>query len=1403
MRSRRTVHADVLRRVPVRVRRVEALEPRTLLAAVFWDGGGDGTSWADPANWSADQAPAPGDDVTIDVLADPLVRITGPQSIGSLASAEAIDLGGGGALSVDRTSVVSGPFTLSNGNLGGAGDVTFNGRLDWQVGEMLGPGRTVVGAGGLLTLSGGGVITLSRTIVNDGTTRWTSGLIVFAGGAFDNNGTFEADSPGNLQALGSVGPGPGNRFINRGTFTKTGGGPLTFQLSSTSLPFDSTGPVNVVAGSLGIGSGGMATGGFAVGPAGTLSFDAGYVYGPGCSVGGPGELRFGGGTHVFAPGQFAPSGVVHFTLGDITVNDTFVPSALGPIGATVRFNANQTFSNIPLVAGELAGTGDVTVTGVFEWGSGTLAGTGSTRIGPTGTLNLSGSIYTVSRTLVNDGTANWTSGLLLVSGGRIDNNGTFNAIAGAAALQAGGGLSAPPVPNAFNNNGVFNKVGPGAAAFTVISALLPFNNAGLVNLTAGTLDLACGGAHFGDIVGAAGATLGLGGDHAFAPGADINGNLSVHVAHGAATYPGALSTTGTVTVAGGTFTVGGAVTAARFDATGGTAVLESAATFTSGAVSGGVLAGAGTVTFAGTLDWRSGAMEGAGRTVILPGATLNLSGSIYTVSRMLVNDGTANWTSGLLLVSGGRIDNNGTFNAIAGDAALQAGGGLSAPPVPNAFNNNGVFNKLGPGAAAFTVISALLPFNNAGLVNLTAGTLDLACGGAHFGDIVGAAGATLGLGGDHAFPPGADINGNLSVHVASGNSTYPGVLSTTGAVTMSGGTLTVGGTVAAARLEMTGGTAVLESAATFTSGAISGGVLAGAGTVTFAGTVDWGSGAIEGAGRTVILPGATLNLSGSIYTLSRTLVNDGTANWTSGLLLVSGGRIDNNGTFNAIAGDAALQAGGGLSAPPVPNAFNNDGTFNALGPNAVSLTVLSGLLPLVNSGVVNLVGGPLVLNCGGTSSGQVNVTGGDLTIVQDVGSEFRVTGGAITVGDGREVIVSGGPLEISGGTLRGTGTVVGDVTNGGAVAPGLSPGMLTVNGSLASSPTANFVVEINGVAPGGGHDVLRVNGAVAVAGSITAQVGFATTPGQTFTIVENDGTDRVIGQFGGLPEGAAFMAGAACFQISYVGGTGNDVTLLAVATCDPAVARMYVSGSQWTASFLDYIQQRGLGSAEHGFAVGGGAAQLLALPWTGVDRITVLFNGPVQVRQDQLAVRGSRVAAYPSNGFAYDNDSNTARWTFPAGAFSNDKLLFDLDGGADGVRNGAGTLLDGEWNNGSGAFPSGDGSPGGDFRFRVNVLAGDVNHGGVVLADDFSAVKARFFRTTQNPGTGQVTYTIFHDLNGNGAILADDFSAVKARFFQRLPGPEPAGVPGATGTGGWRGAAPVREGVLSASAGVR
>ena len=97
---------------------VEPLEDRTLLAAVSWDGGGDGIHWSNVLNWSNDTLPGEADDVTIDFGGNIVQHDAGSDTVHSLTTTNPFELAGG-TLSVVTTTQVNNSFTLSGGTLSG------------------------------------------------------------------------------------------------------------------------------------------------------------------------------------------------------------------------------------------------------------------------------------------------------------------------------------------------------------------------------------------------------------------------------------------------------------------------------------------------------------------------------------------------------------------------------------------------------------------------------------------------------------------------------------------------------------------------------------------------------------------------------------------------------------------------------------------------------------------------------------------------------------------------------------------------------------------------------------------------------------------------------------------------------------------------------------------------------------------------------------------------------------------------------------------------------------------------------------------------------------------------------------------------------------------------------------
>ena len=118
-------------------------------------------------------------------------------------------------------------------------------------------------------------------------------------------------------------------------------------------------------------------------------------------------------------------------------------------------------------------------------------------------------------------------------------------------------------------------------------------------------------------------------------------------------------------------------------------------------------------------------------------------------------------------------------------------------------------------------------------------------------------------------------------------------------------------------------------------------------------------------------------------------------------------------------------------------------------------------------------------------------------------------GAGATILEGGDLEVSGGAFDLLGGSLFGVQTVIGDLNNlGGNVAPGLSPGTLTVSGNYTQGPGGALSVEIGGLTAGVNHDLLVVGGDAVLDGVLNAFLvgNFSPAPADTFNIIQALGT---------------------------------------------------------------------------------------------------------------------------------------------------------------------------------------------------------------------------------------------------------------------------------------------------------
>jgi hypothetical protein len=461
---------------------------------------------------------------------------------------------------------------------------------------------------------------------------------------------------------------------------------------------------------------------------------------------------------------------------------------------------------------------------------------------------------------------------------------------------------------------------------------------------------------------------------------------------------------------------------------------------------------------------------------------------------------------------------------------------------------------------------------------------------------------------------------------------------------------------------------------------------------------------------------------------------------------------------------------------------NRIGTINGLG-NTIAGNGRNGVVLGSDGNVVrkNLIGryadlnfGPRPLPNGGDgvsvfSSGNEVVAN---TVAHNAGTGVLVARGQRNAILSNTIFDNGGPAIDLGGD-GATANDAGDADDGAnhlqnfpvitsAVATAVNT---VVSGTLDSTPDSQFHVELFADAGETNRNAFgeryRLVESTQVATDSTGNAAFSLTVRESLTgnLLMATATRKI----DGLPVETSELSPGT------VGRSGGG----------PAVRQVLIRSSGWSASFLDRLARSvaggpygALGSREFGYAMPADAYQPSQVPWTGIDRISIQFTEPVEVEASDLTVTGADDLRYllRDDLFTYDDAMRTATFALAA-PVESDRLVLRLNSA--GVT-GGGRLLDGEWVSSTDDFPSGNGTPGGDFVFRMNVLPGDVNFSGAVLADDASGVKQKFFTSVERPGSGDGAYSFYADVNGSGTILADDFSEAKRRFFTTLPPLQPA-----------------------------
>lgn len=982
--------------------------------------------------------------------------------------------GGAGTLTLDGTTVISGPFNLTKIGAGTlvlntantysgktsvtAGTLSFN-----SIGDVNG-GNTSLGAP---TTIANGTIDLTGTLTYTGTGHATDRIINLTGtslitGSGTGGLTLNGNITGANQNLTLQGSNT-NNIVNGAIATGNGSLTKTTTAGTWILAGTNTysGTTTITQGILQIGNGGT-SGTLGLGDvtvSGTLRFNRSNSLNVANNIGGTGALtQIGTGIVTLTPAiANTYSGTTTVSAGTLQAGAV---NALSPASAISLANTANTFldlNNFSNTIRSLAGGG--ALGGNVTLGSGTLTlqnnantvfsgiinGSGGLTVnaGAAFSQSLAGANLYTGPTIINTGTlsitnanglgsgANQSSSILVNSGGALNMAFTTNTLgntnlitlngtgpAGAGALTAGASTD-----TLTNNIGLNTDSAIGGNSNMILSGIIS-GSGNLTKAGTGTLTLSGANSYTGKTSVTAG-TLSFnsiadvnGGDSALgAPASIANGTIDLT---GTLTYTGSghasdrvinLTGTGTINASGtGALNLSGGITGLNQNLT-----LSGSATGANASIESGAIAtGAGTLT-----------KTTAGGTWILAGN--NTYSGLTTVNQGILQIG-----------NGGVLGTLGSNDVLINANATLRFDRSDTITVTNNISGAGGLTQQGSGVVILTPIVAN---NYSGATTVTAGTLRAGMVNAFSATsavtLANAANTFLDLNNFNntirTLAGGGALGGNVTLGLGAGGTlttqnnattTFSGIISGNGGLTINGA----------------GFTQTLAGANTYT-----GTTLINAGTLAITNATGLGS----AAGGTSVAAGATLNINNVTISNGEALTLEGLGVSGAGALTGTNTARINQSLINLV-GDTTLGGAGTL---------NLDGN-----------TVIGGAFNLTKTGT-----GTLVLGGANLYSGKTIINAGTVSInsIANVGGGSSALGAPTTVGNG--TIDLAGTLTYTGSgsasdriiNLTGAGIINGSGTG----ALNLSGGVTGTNQNLTLSGTAtgaNASIESGVIATGSG-----------------------------------------------------------------------------------------------------------------------------------------------------------------------------------------------------------------------------------------------------------------------------------------------------------------------------------------------
>ena len=312
----------------------------------------------------------------------------------------------------------------------------------------------------------------------------------------------------------------------------------------------------------------------------------------------------------------------------------------------------------------------------------------------------------------------------------------------------------------------------------------------------------------------------------------------------------------------------------------------------------------------------------------------------------------------------------------------------------------------------------------------------------------------------------------------------------------------------------------------------------------------------------VIRAAAQLNASGSgdIHINSHGGLSQG--NYNVGFVSRNGADIATNSgniTIQAFTGQGSAAPAAAIADQGVESAITTDSGKISIRSDSIKLTQLStvetgqdgsvAIRPMTEGRTVelgvpditysNLSLSNLSLSRVSTSHLQIGSSRtGEISITEPIILPSKTD---VTITSPKAIQAMDGSLDTNGGSLVLSGNSTGHIKL-------LSHGTDLVSATTTLEAGTHFAATINGTDVDTLYTQANLIGTVDISGAVlTINGGYTPSLGDVFTIINNDGDDSITGTFSDLPEGSHVSLNNVPLKISYLGATGNDVTLTAVS----------------------------------------------------------------------------------------------------------------------------------------------------------------------------------------------------------------------------------------------------------------